>query len=169
MLSHTKMIASVNERLESFRSLSGIPLAGSDNWTLAWITRAYAAYRMKNDKDAIVYLSRALPACVDEDTRQYFSCINKYLELRCQGIAEEKIKSILYKFFKSEYADRLYEKLDHGQTPYDDYLMRCHFTECETCKYAPVCSFADMKAVNEKIGQIYSTFTEGQSPAQFEI
>lgn len=169
MLGHTKMIASVIERVDSFSSLSGIPLTGSDNWVLAWLTRAYAAYRLKNDKDAIVYLRKARAACKDEDTRQYFACINKYLELRSQDIAEEKIKSILYKFFKSEYADRLYEKLDNGRTPYDDYLMRCHFTECANCKYAPVCSFTEIKAANAKIGQLYGAFTEGQSPDQFEI
>ena len=169
MLTHAKMVASILERNDSFSSLSGLPIVGWQNFMLSWLTRAYASYRLKNDADAIAHLHKAMAACADEDIRQYFACINKYLTLRSSGIAEEKIKSILYKFFKQEHPDRLYEKLDQGRTPYDDYLMHCHFTECDRCRYADICSYNEIKAANASIGKLYSAFTDGQDPSHFAI
>lgn len=169
MQAHTKMVASILERSDSFSSLCGIPIMGWQNVMLSWLTRAYASYRMKNYADAISNLRRSIASCGDEDMRQYFACINKYLTLKTSGIAEDKIKSILYKFFKQEYPDQLYAKLSSGQTPYDDYLMHCHFTECGKCRYASICSYNEIKAANAKIGARYSAFTDGQDPSYFEI
>lgn len=169
MQTHTKMVASILERSDSFSSLCGIPIMGWQNVMLSWLTRAYASYRMKNYADAISNLRRSIASCGDEDMRQYFACINKYLTLKTSGIAEDKIKSILYKFFKQEYPDQLYAKLSSGQTPYDDYLMHCHFTECGKCRYASICSYNEIKAANAKIGARYSAFTDGQDPSHFEI
>ena len=169
MLTHTKMVASILERNDSFSSLCGLPLMGWQNVMLSWLTRAYACYKMNNLSDAITHLRRAMAACGDEDTFQYFACINKYLTLKTSGIAEDKIKSILYKFFKQEYPDQLYAKLAEGKTPYDDYLMHCHFTECEHCRYADICSYNEIKAANANIGKLYSAFVDGQDPSHFEI
>lgn len=169
MLNHSNMISGIKERSDSFSRLSGIPMPDSAVRPLAWITRAYACYRLKRLKDAVNYLKHAIALCRDEDTRQYLTCVSKYLELKAGGISEEKIRAILYKFFLGKYADQLYAKLDNGMSPFDDHLMRCNYEGCARCCYKEVCCYTDIQAMNRKIGEKYRTFTAGQDPKEFQI
>lgn len=169
MLNHAKMINGLIERRDSFSHLSGIPITGASNRILPWVTRAYAAYRLDKKADAVQHLSKAIVFCQDEQVKQYFACVNKYLDLKNAGVTEDKIRVILYKFFMQQYPDQLYAKLDNGQTPYDDYLMSCDFAACDQCKYADVCSFREIKAANANMIERYRAFTDGQDPSRFAI
>ena len=170
MLVHSKSIMGQNGRYMHFNRLSGVPLSGSLNSLLIGMTRAYAAYRLKQYDEAIHYLNTAMKSrSLSETDRKYFICVNKYLELKKTKIADDKIRSILYKFFMSEDADRLYAKLDCGQTPFDEYLLCCDYESCDSCKYQKQCSFRYIRSIYQKAGKVYGEFVDGQNPAEFAI
>ncbi len=170
MLYYSTMIKGQMGRYNHYNRLSGIPLSFALNTMLISVTRAYASYRLKQYKDAINYLNGCLNSNrLDEADKAYFVCVNKYLQLKELGIAEEKIRSILYKFFERQYADRLYNLLDNGLTPYDDYLVRCDYTGCQNCRYNEKCCFLSIKSIYKKVGSVYGRFTEGQAPSQFAV
>ncbi len=169
MLNYSAMITGHIGRYNYFGRLSGIPLSGYPNYMLGALTRAYASYRLGKYSDAIGYLNAAIPAANTDEDRTYFECINKYLSMKVSGISEEKIRTILYKFFNARYADRLYEKLDSGKTPYDDYLMRCSFADCQNCQYRSYCSYEGVAAMIDRVGQRCKAFINGQDPSEFAV
>ena len=149
---------------------AGLPMTGVPKSTLCAIIRAYACYRLKNYEKAIRYLNTIakIPILSQED-KDYFTCINKYLEMKKNDIAEEKIRVILYKFFTKDTADKLYDKLDRGQTPYDDHLPYCDTTGCQDCRYRENCCYQELKELTRKVGAVYSTFIHGQDRAEFTV
>ena len=146
----------------------GIPLTSDVNFILSVITRAYAHYRLGNYKKAIGELSLAYNSTTEENAN-YFRCINMYLQLLDDGVDSEKIKVILYKFFKKEYPDRLYSKLEAGLSPYDDYLLKCDLKSCDSCNYKENCRYDYLKGINAKLGEKYKAFVNGQDPTEFKI
>ena len=163
-----KMLAGVFSRYYSYGKVSGVPLMGMSNDILACVTRAYAAYRLKLYNDAIHYSG---PLCMmdDEDMEQYFSLVNKYLELKRDGVSEEKNRCILRKFYQAQYCDRLFGALDAGKTPYDAYLLKCDLEHCEDCRYREHCAYHANRNMHLRIGEVYKTFTYGQNEAHFAI
>lgn len=168
MLIHSDMIRGVMSRYHQFGRIAGIPLSGNVNLLLACVTRAYAAYRLKQYKEAIRYATSAMGTFSDDD-QKYISCVNKYLDLMCAGIRKDKIRSILYKFFDSKYPDELYRNLDDGLTPYDKYLIRCDYESCQSCQYQEYCSFHGAQLMNQKVGKYYNSFANGQDRAEFAL
>ncbi|MBE6976022.1 MAG: hypothetical protein E7439_02350 [Ruminococcaceae bacterium] len=157
-------------RHDSFSVNAGVPIGGRANIELCFITRAYASYRLGKYADAIGHMLPMIRnADTDEWMKDYFACVNKYLEMKADGIDEEKIKVILYKFCMAPCVDALYEKLDQGKTPYEDYLMRCDLHSCANCRYESVCCYYEMKALTEKVGKVYQTFVNGQDPSEFAV
>ncbi len=165
---NNKQLAGVFSRYYNYGKVSGVPLMGMSNDILACVTRAYAAYRLKLYNDAILY---SAPLCQmdDEDMEQYFSLVNKYLELKQDGVSEEKNRCILRKFYLAEYCDRLFEALDAGKTPYDAYLLKCDLEHCEDCRYREHCAYQANRNMHLRIGEVYKTFTDGQNEAHFAI
>lgn len=169
LLRHTQMISNIQERLESYGRLARIPLPDAKVRPLVWITRSYACWRLKNIKDSIGYLRRAIAASQDEDFRQYYACVGKYVEMKSGGVADEKIHTILYKFFLAKYPDRLYDLLSRGLSPYDEDLMCCDYYSCRNCKYREICAMEDLRKLNSRLEERYGVFTKGQEPSEFEI
>lgn len=170
MLIYSKSVKNIYGKYSKFDVNAGLPIVGNVNSFLINLTRSYASYRVKKYKEAISYLNGCMRyAEQDEKMKRYLSCVLKYLQLKVEGISEEKIKSILYKFFRSEYADALYEKLDNGQTPYEDYLLRCELTNCEECKYREHCRYHDMRQLTSLLGEKYKVFVNGQDSSEFEF
>lgn len=170
MLVYSGTIKNVYGRYNAFDVNAGIPIVGKVNGFLINLTRSYASYRVKKYKDAIVYLNNGITNLEKRDEAcKYFTCVNKYLQMKVDGISEEKIRVILYKFFRSEYADALYEKLDNGQTPYDDYLVRCELTNCDNCRYKEDCRYHDLRQLTSVVGARYKGFVDGQDPSEFEF
>ncbi|MBQ1283610.1 MAG: hypothetical protein IIY18_01245, partial [Clostridia bacterium] len=75
----------------------------------------------------------------------------------------------LYKFFEKEYADMLFEAIDSGASPYDEYLLKCDLESCDSCKYRNSCVYNECKEMNIRVGQEYKKFTDGQSREQFAL
>ncbi len=168
MLSYCYKIKSVFRQYDFFSSNSGIPLAGGVDFELSHLTRAYAQYRLGNFLEAIKELV-PLAANLKNENNQYFKCINMYLQLKNDRISDDKIRSIIYKFFVKEYADQLYDKLDKGLSPYDDYLLKCEITNCEGCRYSNYCCYDGFRKLTAKVGAIYKTFVNGQDRSEFKL
>lgn len=169
MLNYSGMIRGIISRYNHFGRLSGIPITGAVNFLLSCITRAYAAYRLGRYKEAIDYMSSYIKSCSDEEIKGYFECVNRYLQMKSDKIADEKIRVILYKFFKSRFADLLYANLDQGKSPYDEYLISCDYEHCDGCRYADSCSYNSIKEMNKRVGAVYNKYVNGQDPSEFAI
>ncbi len=167
LLIHSNMVKPTIRKYNCFGYLSGIPMAGKTNLFLISVTRAYAAYRLKQYGNAINYLKRAIYACDDAETEDYFYCINKYLELKKSGIDEEKIRVIIYKFFLKSIADKLYSNLENGKTPYDEFLLNCDFENCDSCKYNTYCCYQNSKKIYKTVAKEYRNFVNGQDESEF--
>lgn len=165
-LSYNEKISSIYGQYNFFSMNAGVPLVGNDNFKLSCLTRAYAAYKLQNFKQAIAFLKPCIDIS-DEETRQYFSCINMYLKLKTDGVEDEKIHLILYKFFKSKYPDMLYEKLNKSLTPYEDYILKCEINTCCDCKYKGICRYHEFKELIAKVGSEYNNFIDGQNVSDF--
>ena len=89
--------------------------------------------------------------------------------LKNVGLEEAKIKSIIYKFNKQSASEKLYNCLDNGKTPFDEFLLKCDYKSCDKCKYKEFCAHENIAAMNRKVGEIYKDFIHGQDEAEFEI
>ncbi len=168
MLSYSNKIKSVHRQYKLFGGNAGVPLNRNNGFLLTSITRAYAQYKLGNYASAISELALCLKAVSEEDAT-YFRCINMYLQLKLDGIDDEKIRIILYRFFKSKYPDSLYEKIKNGLSPYDDYLFKCDLNNCDNCRYKESCCYDDLKNITAKLGEKYKAFSKGQDPEEFAI
>ncbi len=168
-LNHSKLTATFFSRYHNFARLSGIPIK-NDSGLLIAITRAYAAYRVKLFNEALKHLDTALKnKNINESDTKYLRCVSKYIDLMSSGISPDKIKIILYKFFEKEFADRLYEALDNGATPFDSYLLKCDRINCKECKFKDNCSYDECKKLIQNLGKEYKKFTDGQNKEIFKI
>lgn len=157
-------------RENRFGRVAGIPLSGSCDGILSAVTKAYAAYRLGRYQEAGNFIRGFVRKNDDaDDNSNYFACVSRYLEMKKDGISEDKIRVILYKFFYKEYADRLYSQLDSGKTPFDSYLISCRYEQCESCQYSQYCSYQGIRDMISKIGVIYRDFTDGQNPREFAV
>lgn len=168
MLSYSNKIKTVYRQYTMFSSNAGIPMARKVDAGLTAITRAYAYYKLGNLKQAIAELT-ACQKSYGAESENYFRCVNKYLTMKVDGISDDKIKIILYKFFKKEYPDMLYNKLENGLTPYDDYVMKCDFKSCDKCRYKEDCCYDYFKWLTATIGERYKAFTNGNDRSEFQI
>ena len=169
LLMHSNMVKSVMRKYNNFGYLSGIPTTSAVNMLLISITRAYAAYRLGKYKDAIKYLKNAIRASKDPEEKDYFYCINKYLELKLSGIDDNKIKVIIYKFFITSIADKLFSNLEDGKTPYDEFLLNCDLENCDNCKYSEHCCYQNSKRIFKTIAKEYRNFVNGQDESEFSL
>lgn len=170
LLMYNQTISGIYSRYNSFGRISGIPVSGKAKSLLANVTRAYASYRLKRYADTIKYLTAYnKSASIDEDTKQYFECVIRYLELKTMKLEAEKIRIILSKFFTEQLVRKLYENLDAGNSPFDHYLMCCDFVSCDSCKYCENCCYHSIKNMTARIGEVYKTFTDGQDAREFRI
>ncbi|MBQ2816109.1 MAG: YcaO-like family protein [Clostridia bacterium] len=167
LLVHSDMVKPTLSKYNNFGYLSGVPIVGKINLFLIHVTRAYASYRLKAYDNAINYLNKAIHVCDEPETEDYFSCINKYLELKKSGIDEEKIKVIICKFFIKSTADKLFSNLENGKTPYDEFLLNCDFENCDSCKYKSHCCYENSKRLYQTAAKGYSTFVNGQDESEF--
>lgn len=170
MLNYSETTKNTFAKFEKFSYNSGIPIVGVSTAVLTSVTRAYAAYRLGRYADAIRYLKPAtVNQKIPEEIRYYFRCINKYLEMKLDGITDEKIRVILYKFFESQYPDALYAKLDRDLSPYEDYILRCDLQSCKECRYHGDCRYHALKLLTQKVGEKYGAFTDGQNRDVFSL
>ena len=140
------------------------------NIVLISIARSYTAYRLNSYKEAVKYLNTIIGnKSIDEDIRQYFACVARYLILKNGQVKDEVIKSILYKFFEEQYVNELYEKLDQGLSPYNGYLLKCDMEHCDTCNYRKDCKYNEIKEMYKTVGQEYKKFVNGQAREEFAI
>lgn len=167
-LVYNKMVSGIFSRYYSFGKTSGLPILGSPNISLACITRAYAAYRLNQINDAIKFAS---PVCdlSDRSLAAYFSLVNAYLGMKRDGMDEPIIRSVLRKFHLSVHCDELFDALDQGKTPYDNYLMACDFQSCDTCRYREQCTYHANKAMYTRVGAFCKAFVDGQAESEFAI
>lgn len=169
MLFYHNMISGVYSKYFRFDKFAGLPMQGN-GILLACVVRAYAAYRLNKFADAVTYTNSYICSSgKNEEAKEYFRCVNKFIELRSQGITEDKIRAILYKFFLAEYPDKLFRCLDNGLTPYEDYLVRCDFTNCEDCNYKDSCLRKNAEEIHRIAGERYMEFTNGQNEEEFSI
>lgn len=168
--SYNNIIGGLISRYHQFGRLAGIPLAGSDNRLLACVMRSYTAYRLGQYDQAIHHIIPVIEKeSTDCDVREYFFCVNTYLQLKNNKIAEDKIRAILKKFYYQKPVDQLFDQLDQGLTPYDCYLVHCDCISCVNCQYRKSCSLPEIKVMNQRIGEVYSTFTHGQDRKEFML
>lgn len=168
-LFYNNMIRDLHSRYNYFGRLVGLPLTGISNQTLSSITRAFAAFKLKRYNEAIAFLKPLTYSNLNQEDKSYFDCVIKYIELVNSNIDEQKIKSILPKFFYPEYTDKLFSYIDKGLTPFDDYLLRCDTYRCNLCKHNKSCAYNKCKHMIKKAGEIYSTFYHGQNETEFTL
>ncbi len=167
-LLYSNMISGKVGKFNKFSRIAGIPISGSSNIFLPYITLAYASYKLKRYKDTIKYCKTLISATfLDEDTRQYLSCIIMYLDLTLKSIDVQKIKSILPKFFFSNATDKLLQHLNNGESPFNSLVLKCDLHNCGKCSYSDYCSYNKEKSLIHNIGQFYNKFHNGQDKANF--
>lgn len=169
LLTASQMVLNMIGRYKLFNRLSGTLISGRKNAFLAGITRAYAAYRLGRYKDALKFIGEFKRSADTEELIYYFECVEHYVELKLSGIEDAKIKSIIYKFNKQSASEKLYNCLDNGKTPFDEFLLKCDYKSCDKCKYKDFCAHENIAAMNRKVGEIYKDFIHGQDEAEFEI
>ncbi len=150
-----------------FARLSGVPLSNCDR-LLSFVTKAYAAYRLGKYKDCKLHLA-GLIRKEDDEVSRYFSCVGHYLQMKLDGIEDDKIRIIMYKFCCKQYVDKLYEAIDSGKTPFDSYLLSCDYRNCENCSYNQFCSYQGIRDTIAKIGPIYAQYGHGQDRSELQI
>lgn len=170
LLSYANMTKSCPSKYVSFSRNSGIPITTDASPILLSVTRAYAAYKTKQYNTALRFIQNIITSSdnIDDGTRDYMVCINKYVELKSLGVDDEKIKVILGKFFLKAPFERLYKSLENGGTPYDEFLMDCDFKSCDKCKYKKYCSYENCKRITRAAGEVYKNFVHGQDHKEFE-
>ena len=170
MLSYCLSLKGDYGRENRFGRISGVPLSGSCEGILSVVTKAYAAYRLGRFRESAQFIAPLIRKNDEtDDLSNYFSCVHRYLQMKADGISEDKIRVILYKFYYQKYADRLYSQLDQGETPFDCYVLSCHFDNCESCSYREFCSYQGIRDMIEKVGAIYRNYTNGQDPSEFAV
>lgn len=152
-------------RYQVYSVNAGVPMVGAANSYLCSVVRAYGAYRLGQYDQARVFTQQLMQR---QEFGGYYSCVEKYLSLKEAGIEEDKIRSILYKFFPAQHPAALYEKLDQGLSPYEDQLIRCDLNSCDSCRYQQECCYRHLRALTARVGGYYSQFTQGQEKENFQ-
>ncbi len=170
LLNHSKMIRNHFGRYLHFNRISGVPLVFKCNVLLSCVTRAYAAYRLGQLEDAKKYMKNYFNSSYSEEALvHYFEAVNQYLEFKQNKVPDEKIRVVLNKFFDASSVKRLYDALDGGKTPYDEFLLECNYKNCENCRYREDCLFKKCQSMNAAVGEVYKTFVHGQTFSEFEV
>lgn len=163
-----KQVRTARSRANSFPKLAGIPISSAVLWPYLLPTLSYAAYRLGQYGEAMAYIDRylaVLPA--DDSWRQHFACLRMYLQFLQGGIAQEKIRIILEKFFHRETAAVFFASLEEGRTPYDSHLLDCDPSRCGSCPHSGQCSYTVCREMLAAAGKHYAAFTQGQSREYF--
>lgn len=170
LLQYSSIKAAAPSFYGNYSRMAGPPIAWTVGAGLLATIRSYAAYRLGNYKQAMSFLKTAEKFFEnDVPQAQYLSCVNKYLELKVLGIEEDKIRSVLSKFYQQECCQRLFDQIDQGKTPFDDCMISCDYVSCEQCKYFDKCSYRGIQKIIRKVGSIYQQFTDGQNPENFQL
>ena len=168
MLAFYKKVSTAFSRRDNFAGLAGLPVDNECGRLLTAVTLSGAAYRLGNYAQAKTYIKPMVESkTLDEDTKEYLTCVCRYLGLKEAGIEDEKVRLILAKYCRKEYADRLYACLDAEKNPYDAYLMKCGRIPCVQCRYAANCSYERSKQIIGLAGARYSAFVQGQGKETF--
>lgn len=170
MLTFHKKISTAFSRKHNFRGLAGLPMSNTHNRDLMAITLSCAAYRLGRYAAARSYLAGAMgERSVEPQDKSYFRCIDRYLSLKGAGVADDRIRLILEKFYEEQTVEKLYGCLDSGKTPHDPYLVKCDTEKCADCRYRADCAYAQTRHIIAAAGERYRSFTDGQSEAHFAI
>lgn len=163
VVAQSKLISTLFGWSNNFGRTVGVPLTGDANIMLTSISYSYVAYRLGDYAKAIKYLDSIIKSNIfDEDVRQYFSCLSRYLTLQKGGVEEDKIRLILFKFFQEQYVEELYKNIEQESNPYKSYLFKCDFERCAECRYHESCLYHECKQLNVKVGKEYQKFIQGQ-------
>lgn len=162
-----KMIEGINSKRNNFRKLAGLPLtANSDSNRILWnVTMAYISLCTGDIKSTIKYTDALTKVCHSED-RDYFACVRQYLTLKHSGITDDKIFVILKKFNKKAALEKFEVNLKNN-TFFDEYLLECDTRSCENCRYKKDCHYDYIRTFTKNAGEVYKTFTDGQSKENF--
>lgn len=164
------MIQTARSRFGSFPKLAGIPMDITTGSNFLLPTLSYVFYRLGNYKNAIGYIEQFLKLeSINSEKKAHFACIKMYLQLKLGNVDENKIHTILNKFFQKNIVDSFYELLRDGKTPYDPYLLDCDPTKCAICPYREKCSYTACKNMLYAVGTQYATFTHGQDRENFSV
>ena len=167
LMFHNK-IKSMISRRHNFAGLAGLPMIGYNTVVLLYSSLSYAAWRLKQYPAAIRYLDQLQQfRTVPQDIKSYFACVSMYLKLSTAGVAPEKVRLILGKFYQETPVTELYSRLDKGVSPFDGYLLNCDLKSCEACPYHDCCTYDRLKEIIAAAGERYSNFTEGQNKEVF--
>ncbi len=170
LLMYHNKIKSMISRRSNFAGLAGLPMQGSETLMLMYSSLSYAAWKLKQYPAAIRYLEELCCfTSIEQETRDYFSCVSRYLKLKSAGTAEDKIRVVLSKFFDKAVFDALYQRLDSGKTPYDGYLLECDLQSCDKCRYRKNCCYDRLRDIVSAVGNVYASFTDGQNKEQFGL
>jgi len=164
------LISGIFSRRNNFAYLAGLPLDSKKSFFIWYVTMAYCAHRIKSADRLKMYLKVLSDGdfFAGEDI-QYFSCVDRYLELKHKGVDKEKIYCILKKFYYEKHVDRLKGLLENGKTPFDEYILKCDGRNCSGCRYKEFCGYETARKVIRAAGKVYSEFKDGQSKDNFII
>ncbi len=164
MLMFYRSIQTAYSHVNNFARLSGLPARGNQTAIQLPVTLAYAAYRLRRWDEAVKQTDRLTRTdMLSEADAAYFACVKQYLELLSAEADPKKIYEILSRFHLEESVSRLYEKLEQGKTPYEDYLLACTTENCHDCILKNECSYIVCRDVIRKAGERYALFTDGQT------
>ncbi len=168
LLNFHNKIRTVISRVRNFHDLAGLPMDNTHNTLLTYVTLSYAAYKLGRYRAVMDYLDALLGSNVlsDKDA-SYFSCVGRYLRLKQAELEDHKIRLVLGKLYQQHDVQKLYDSLDHGQTPFDTYLIKCDCVHCQQCQYKSHCSYERSAQIIQQAGERYRRFTDGQNEAFF--
>lgn len=152
----------------NFTRLSGIPISDPMSFYLAKVTFAHTFYMLGKLSDALS-CTESIVNCdfICNETRKYFRCLSLYLKLKIQNLSDAKLRTIIVKFNKAQYAEALFDLLDANKSPFENYLIKCDFKNCENCRYKEYCSYEVESNIINIVGPIYRKFADGQNKENF--
>lgn len=167
VLFHHRLLKGSNSREYNFSFLVGLPLRHVENRMLTGIHYAYAAWRLKRQKEVQLYLKLAKTACPHEQTADYLECIRQYLRFTAEGLTESDTLILLRRFFEDGPVARMEASLNRYGDVFDDLLFACDTPNCEGCPHRNVCYVPQCKETIAKAGARYRQFTDGQNSEHF--
>ncbi len=163
-----KLDQGVNSRKYHLPYLAGLPLTLTSS-AIGAAHIAYAAYRLKSYREALMHISAALGYEMEDTLRSYLKCIHRYLSLLLEGVPSEKALLLIHRLYEAQDADRLEQSLSSYGDPFSDLLLECCLPDCEQCRHREQCHFELAKQVIANAGAYYARFTDGQARENFVV
>ena len=164
---YSGLVSGVKAQTQNFSRMAGIPLFEANEQYLYSVHFAYAAMRLGRFDALNHYLGIAAEAADDTAEKDYCAMLRQYFEFKQSKVNEEKIFSVLNKFYREASVSRLRKNLSDRKNVFDGMLIKCSLDACKNCTLRNKCRIDAIRDMNKKVGERYACFSNGQDKRVF--